>query len=212
MTLRKGFDLYEYTGILVPGYLLLVGIALLHPEAKSFLLSVNFTVGHFGLSVLLAYSAGHLLQALGNMIEYLWWELYGGMPTDWVRTGKHFLLAPDQIVMLKNKMSAILGLSVKNELQEYSKEEWSSIIRQVYAAIDGDNRSKRVDIFNGQYGLNRGIGASFLFLLVVTLLYYGLSSWSIQIWLCAGFVVSIYRMHRFGRNYGHSLFMSFIIE
>ena len=51
--------------------------------------------------MVLAYVVGHLIQALGNLIEQLFWALQGGMPTDWLRTNRHQLLAPTQVSLAK---------------------------------------------------------------------------------------------------------------
>src|SRR5258708_7486010 len=101
----KTFDFYEFTGILVPGALMLVGILLVYPQVNIVFPSA-LTVGDLGLFVVIAYAAGHVVQAIGNGVEQVLWLALGGRPTDWVRTGVHPLLADEQLQILKKDVAS----------------------------------------------------------------------------------------------------------
>jgi hypothetical protein len=94
------------------------------------------------------------------------------------------------------------------QLKAIPATEWSFIIRQVYGVVSSAGQASRVDTFNGNYGLHRGIAASCIVL-------FGSCLWSAKYWpnelILAGlFCVALMRMHRFGRLYARELFMQFI--
>ena len=80
---------YDVVGVLVPGALALLLTVLIQPVWRAALVPESPSIGDFGLFLVLAYVAGQLVQTLGDVAEYLYWKLWGGLPTDWVRTGRH---------------------------------------------------------------------------------------------------------------------------
>lgn len=208
--MKREFDFYEFTGVLLPGVIGLFGVSILFPEIRSFIWCKEFSLGDFGIAVLLSYAGGQILQALGNVIESIWWKFIGGMPSDWVRTSKRFLISEEQTELLEKILPSVLGINLSKPIKELDKNRWFSITRQMYAAIEKAERAKRVDIFNGNYGLNRGIASALLFVLALCIIYFGTTLWQIEIWLLLGFGVALYRMHRFGRHYARELFVQFL--
>jgi len=205
----KTFDFYEFTGILVPGAITLVAVLLIYPHVRTTLFSSDLTVGDLGLFVVLAYAIGHLTQAVGNGIELVWWRVWEGMPTDWVRSQKHTLIADAQRQALQTKLSSKLGLQTNID-PAMSAVAWFSITRQIYAEVAAQSRAGRVDIFNGNYGLNRGIASALLVGLVLLLFVHGLVYWQIAVVILVSAGVALYRMHRFGVRYARELFVQFL--
>ena len=154
----KQFDFYEFTGILVPGVVSLMGVLLLFPDVFRPDFIKDFSVGGLGLFVVLAYVLGHLVQAIGNVVEAAWWKLWGGMPTDWVRTKPDRLLAPSQVAALGKLIRERLGLE-ETEITNSTRSQWYWLTCQIYAQVSNAGRASRIDVFNGNYGLNRGIAA-----------------------------------------------------
>lgn len=209
MEMKRDFDFYEYAGVLVPGMIVVLGVGLMIPEFKILLLSKDFGVGHLGLCIILAYAAGQLIQAFGNLIENIWWRIFGGMPSDWIRTGKRKLISEAQAQAVEHKITTTLALKIE-KIRDLNEKEWYSITRQIYAAIPEGPGRKRIDTFNGNYGLNRGIAASLGLLIALCVGYYGFSMLQLELWLAVGFAVGVYRMHRFGRTYARELFVQFM--
>lgn len=205
----KTFDFYEFTGLLVPGAITLVAVLLIYPQLRTTLFSSDLTVGDLGLFVVLAYAAGHLTQAIGNGVEWLWWRAWGGMPTDWVRTQKHSLIADAQRQTLQTNLSSKLGLQTNID-PTMKAGAWFSITRQIYAEVAAQSRASRVDTFNGNYGLNRGIASGLLVGLVLLLFVHGLVYWQIAFIILVSAGVALYRMHRFGVRYARELFVQFL--
>src|SRR6266571_6089003 len=206
----KTFDFYEFTGILVPGAITLVAILLVFPQIRTSLFSSDLTVGDLGLFVVLAYAAGHLTQAVGNGVEWVLWKVMQGMPTDWVRTRAHPLLAHAQIQTLQAKLSSELNIQTTIDEKTLSSGAWYNITRQIYAAVAAQSRNNRIDIFNGNYGLNRGIASALLIGLALLLLVHGPMYWQIALLILLSAGVALYRTYRFGIRYARELFVQFL--
>ena len=205
----KTLNFYEFAGLIAPGAVTLFGIALLFPASRGALVGENLSVGEFGLFTILAFVAGHLIQAFGDVIEALWWKAWGGMPTDWVRSGKHKLIAEAQRQDLSTHLHGKLNQKGYPKLEEISSSDWSGITRQVYAAVAAQARSERVDRFNGNYGLNRGIAAALVIISALTFAFRP-AHWPIGVLTFLGVGLALFRMHDFGKRYASELFVQFL--
>lgn len=204
----RQFDFYEFVGVIVPGAVFLTGVALAWPDGSPLERIGDLSIGGLGLGVILAYAAGHLVQAVGNMVEKAWWWAWGGMPSDWPRSGSHTLIGPHQVSQLEERVRTLLH-QPDFKLSSTGRRDWYSIVRQVYAAVAGNGRSSRVDVFNGNYGLCRGLAASFLALIPsVALIHWPGSGVVAGLAIAAG--IAIYRMHRFGVHYGREVMVQFL--
>ena len=98
---------------------------------------------------------------------------------------------------------------VPHETSQLSTSERLAIVREVYSVVAAAGRSGRVDMFNGNYGLLRGLAASFLVLIGAALvLGHG--------WIAAGrlgilFLLAAQRMHRFSNYYALELFVQYLL-
>lgn len=193
----KSFDFYEFVGILLPGSAFLVATGFLFDVKGYTILFFPNDLGSFGLHVFAAYILGHLIQAIGNFVEKFYWMFWKGMPTDWPFTkpnNTQFITAKDTVISLCQGTTTGLTL-----------EKWRSYVAQSRSVVFSRERSSRLNFFNGNYGLFRGLISASLLLASF--------SWSsekslLTIYLCL-FVVSalsFYRMHRFGVHYASELF------
>lgn len=208
MKADKQFDFYEFAGIVMPGAILLAGLTQTVPAVAAVITVKDISLGDLGLFMILAYAAGHLVQTAGNLIEWLWWWI-PGMPTDWPRSNRGHLLSATQRDLLQEQIPTKLGLSAPFSLANMDAKSWFAITRQIYAAVAGGGRAARIDTFNGNYGLNRGLAASLLALAVVVLIH-DRNNWSAAAWLSAVAGAALLRMHRFGRHYARELFVQFL--
>ncbi len=138
--MKKDFDFYEFTGVLVPGVATMTMAALVWPGHAFALKELNVSMGELGLFLTFAYVAGHLVQAFGNILEHGYWILWSGMPTDWLRTQKHPFLSQEQRDLLPIRIRSMLGLETFNFDDGLSKKDWSAICRQIGAAVYAENR------------------------------------------------------------------------
>src|SRR5882672_3838123 len=105
---------YEQVGIVIPGSVFLVGLLFYFPALNTLLAKDGVTLGQFGIFLLLSYAAGHLIAAIGNLLENVLWRAFGGMPTDWVtKTGEISLLSPQQIEAVESKVRSRLNVTIE---------------------------------------------------------------------------------------------------
>jgi len=223
----RTFDFYEFAALLTPGAVLLIGLTVLFPSLAPTVNGKDVTFGNLGVFVVLAYAVGHVVQALGGIIENrLLWRLTaaGARPTDWIRRGTGYLLAPAQRETLKAQLQPKLGLAQPVDMGTIGKDDWDGLVRQVYAAVEGGGRTARVDIFNGTYGLCRGIATSLVMLLIAlvasgvvyayhhhTVIARGdAHGLVVGLALVGASVLVLHRMYSFGRYYARELFVQFL--
>lgn len=206
--MRK-FDFYEFVGILVPGTVLLFGVGLLVPQLTEPIFARDVSIGGFGISLILAYAVGHLLQGVGNLLEKMLWRCLGGMPTDWVRTRKKRLIAEQRIGRLECQLRKTLRDDTFRLDAKLDKRDWYSITREIYATAATAGRCARVDVFNGNYSLFRGLASGFLFLLALAALV-NYRAWKTEAGLVVLCAIALYRMYRFGVHYGRELFAQYL--
>jgi hypothetical protein len=197
---------YEQVGIVIPGAVLMVGLLFYFPALNALVAKDGVTLGQFGIFLLLSYAAGHFIAALGNVLESALWRLFGGMPSDWVTKQKSPLLSPQQIAALETKVASRFGMNV--ELPGFDRKVWWPISRQVYADVGKNGKVERIDTFNGNYGLNRGLSAACVALTIAAATQ---AQWHVVIGFLALTVVFAYRAYRFGVHYARELYLQFLV-
>ncbi len=202
----KSFDAYEIVGILAPGVVVTLLLALEYPALKTLLGKDGLSVGDLGLFLVLAFVLGHLLQALGNLIEVAVW-LFGGLPTNWVRSPKQKLVTVAQRQALQAKVTAMEGDPAA--LETYKRAAWRAVTTRAYGFVCAAGRSIRIDNANRTYALSRGLTAAF----TVSLAWYALmhrDQWQTLAALGVMLLASIWRMRRGGVHYARALILEFI--
>jgi hypothetical protein len=202
---NRTFDFYEYAGYIIPGSVLTLGLLLFFPEGRAFFTKEGVTFGELGLFIVVAYAAGQLVQSIGNGIEWLWWKPWGGMPGKRVLDG-HYL----SVGQRKRLVEALKkDPRVNRDIESVDNAEYRAIVREVYAIVSGIGKAGRVDIFNGNYGLLRGLAAAFVALIVVAV------ALTKGVYVIGGLVIllllAIQRMHRFAVHYATELFTQYLL-
>jgi hypothetical protein len=198
---------YEQVGIVIPGSVLMVGLLFYFPALNTLVAKDGVTLGQFGIFLLLSYAAGHFIAALGNVLEKVLWRPFGGMPSDWVTKQKSGLLSPQQIAALEAKVTSRLNMNI-GTLSSVDRKVWWPISRQVYADIGKNGKVDRIDTFNGNYGLNRGLSAASVALAIIAATQ---AQWCVVIGFLALAIVFAYRAYRFGVHYARELYLQFLV-
>jgi len=203
------FSFYDQVGIVTPGAVFLFGIIFYIPELRELFTKDGVSVGGLGIFIIISYAIGHLLAALGNVIENLYWGLRGGMPSNWIIGPKPGLLSSTQIAKVEALTVARLGLALP-PFAELTETIWYPIFRQIYSDVEKHGKPGRGDTFNGIYGLNRGLCAAAL-ALAVAILIQAPAQWIVSLGLVGVSLVYLYRMHRFGVHYAREIYNQFLL-
>jgi len=202
---NRTFDFYEYAGFIIPGAALTLGLLVFFPEGRALFTKEGVTFGELGLFIVIAYAAGQLVQGIGNFVEWLWWRPWGGMPSKRVLAGNY--LTAEQ----RKRLIAALTRDPKinRDLATADKAEYGGIVREVYAVVSSAGKAARVDTFNGNYGLLRGLAATFLALIIVAVVL-GKGLYVVAV-LVILLLLAVQRMHRFAVHYATELFTQYLL-
>lgn len=207
----KPFNLYDILGVLAPGGVVVVGLTVLFPQCSTVLASRDISLGGFGVIVLSSYIVGNLIASVGNLLELVLFKIAGGSATAKIRTGVSGCLSKSERQELEEKLKALRMLNAEEKIETTTAECWNGITRQMHSFLDGRSRTGRVEMFNAQYGMNRGIAAGLLVLLLLVLFSLGwVDGWRIALILAVCAALSIFRMLRFSRYYAGELVRQFL--
>lgn len=206
----RQFDFYEFAGVIVPGTVGIYGAGMIWPDQVGKLHEFDISLGGFGIAVILAYTAGHLIQAFGNFLEFTWWKLFGGAPSNWPLTNKGALLSTEQRHKLEVLVRSDLGYPDFTFEQSRSVSQWHPIFREICAVVQAAGRDNRAHTFNGNYGMFRGIASAGFVAAMVAFLSHGFHSWRLALAFTAVGVLAIIRMHRFAKHYACETFVQFL--
>lgn len=198
--MKKEFSFFEFVGIIVPSTILL--FFLNYILSKVYNLSVvDFSkLGDSLIFIIIAYGFGHILQGVGNYFEWLLWLIYGGMPTNWLTKPNRF-----GNTLFQTKEREKLLAKIYNEFDE---EPYKDYGRLIYTKLFTKKLTDRVDIFNGNYSLMRGISVSLLLLFFLCTYYF---SWKIALLPGMLFIISTIRMVRFAKYYAKEIYRTYLV-
>lgn len=203
--MNRTFDFYEYAGFIIPGAALVMGLLFFVPEGRGLFTKDGLTFGEFGLFVVVAYAAGQLVQGVGNLVEWVWWKPWGGMPSRRV-LGGHYLTAEQRQRLI---VALMMDPHVNRDLATTDKAEYNGIVREVYAVVASAGKGGRVDTFSGNYGLLRGLSAAFVVLIIVAVIL-GKGLFVVCV-LVVLLLLAVQRMHRFAVHYATELFTQYLL-
>ena len=209
MKADKNFDFYEFAGIVMPGAILIFGLAQTETLIAQTVPLKDMSLGSLGVFLILSYAAGHLLQTLGVFLEKAWWYWHG-KPSDWILANKLKLIHDWQRDAIISQLPIKLGMPGIVDLSKISRQQWRGITRQIYVAVSSKNRTLRIDIFNGNYGLNRGLCVALIVVALVALVKSPTGNWGTVLLLLFGALLAVLRMHRVGKQYASELLVEFL--
>lgn len=204
--LAKSFDAYEVIGIITPGVVVALVLVVEWPSFRSILGEKGLSVGDFGLFVLVAFVLGHLVQALGNMIEPAVW-LFLGRPTDQVRSPKQTLITQAQRGAVIKAIGVMEKVSV--DIAKVDQAYWQAVTTRVSGRLKAAGRSGTIDVANRTYSLSRGLVASLLGCLAWYLMFHR-DQPQVIVGLVIASAAAVYRMRRAGIHYARYLYIGFI--
>jgi hypothetical protein len=195
---------YEYVGVIAPGAIVALGLSLAFPALKT-ILGDRVSVGEFGIFLVVSFAFGHVVQAVGNLAEIAIWRLVG-RPSDAVRREGQHLLTARQRLDLQARASVLEGEAI--DLIVIPPHAWATVVSRMYTKVQAAGRTERIDAFNRNYGLLRGVSVAFL----ITAVWLACNRGDPKlIALSTAFgLATAWRMLRAGRNYARELFLEFL--
>jgi len=199
--MKKDFSLYEFAGILIPSVTLLFFSEVIIEHSFDLKIIDFSKLGESIIFLLIAYGIGHILHGLGNFLELLLWKLLGGMPTSWLTKKSRFgqrLLDDFETKKIVEKIYSEMG---EAEEKDYG--------RLIYTKLFSKGLTSRIDIFNANYSLFRGLTVAFILIgfLSSSLLYW---KYSLIPFVIA--VLSLARMIRFAKLYAQETYRTYLIS
>ena len=205
----KNFTFYEQVGILIPGAVFLAAMTALAPAVIPWLSAGGTSVGDLGIFLVVAYAAGHAVAALGNLLEKVFWRCFGGMPTEWLVKSSQSLLTTAQVDNLRTLVKERCGIDAP-ALPGASRRQWAPIYGQIYRDVLSNNPG-RIETFNGNYGLNRGLAAALGCIAIALAFMQPPHVGTLITVSLVLMVIYLYRMYRFGVHFAREVYFSFLI-
>jgi hypothetical protein len=195
--MKKEFSYYEFVGLLVPSVIFLYSSHLIYQFVHHEKIIDFSKIGDTLVFIVVCYGLGHILQALGNFFELGLWKIYKGMPTKWLTSKNRFG---------KNLFDPTLNTSIKDKITQKFGDGLNDYGRLTYNFLYQKQKTSRIDIFNGNYSLLRGMTVSFILLLILSLILLPFKYCLVPSTLL---VISVFRMIRFSKYYATELYRTF---
>lgn len=206
----KALNIFEIFGILVPGTIFTLGLVALYPDALGVLNKREFSFGDFGVILLVSYAIGNLIAGLGIILEKGYWELFAGTPTDRTWHTKRSIFPVRVLDSLQARLVQAKMIATKEDVKSMQLAEWKELVREIYTYVLLRKQTRRLDVFNAQYSMNRGIAAGLLLSVLVEIQKANFSDWRMESVLCFCAALAAYRMHFYRIEYAGELFRQFI--
>lgn len=188
----------------------MIGLSHLFPALGVLLASKELSLGDLGLVLLSSYVAGNLLSPISHFVQAVWFKSRGGSYTSRIQKKNSGILHQTEIEALNRKARKYSMLKEDEDIHGISASHWEALTRQIRAFLANRGSVDRVEIFNAHYGLNRGLAAALLVIIIAV----GLCKWAEGLpaigGLFVGLCLAIYRMNDFGRYYATELMRHFI--
>jgi hypothetical protein len=200
------FDAYEIIGVITPGVVVALLLSMEWPSFRTMLGEKGLSIGDFGLFILVAFVLGHLIQAVGNVLEPIIWFPFG-LPTNWVRGTNQNLVTPEQRKALEKAVAEMEGTA--QDISRITRHQWLAVTTRAYGRLKMTGRSSRVDTANRAYGLSRGLSAA----LLACLAWYAVAhrpDYTALVILGAAVCAAVWRTRRAGIHYARVLVLEFI--
>lgn len=157
-------NVYEYSGIICPGAVFIIGLCLIFPEIRHGI--TDFNLGELGLFVILSFCLGHIIQGTANILE------------------------------------DITGCPKRLSKKRLAKLKINKTYQEIYSKINQKGSTERINIFNRQYGLMRGLFMNFLLLLTFAAIFgYGFEYYKFYIVGVILAIICLYRAHHCSELY-----------
>lgn len=198
--MKKDLSYYEFIALVIPSVVLLFSINYILTLRGGGTLFDFSKIGESVIFLCFSYALGHIIQGVGNYFERIVWKYYGGMPTKWLLKPNRF-----QKRLLDSNISDKVKAKINADYGEVNEGIDYGIL--IYGKLFQKKLTERIDIFNGNYSLLRGLSISFIILSI-----YLFTNHDYELGLmCLGcFYISLIRMIRFGKYYAKEIYLVYV--
>ena len=199
--MKKELSFYEFVGIIVPSVTLLYFTDLILDHNSRIVL---FDFSKFGDSLVflvICYGFGQILHSFGNALETIIWKVYGGMPTNWLTKKPRF--ARD---LFDETDSTRIKTKLFTQFSEVTNKDYG---RLAYSFLFAKGLTSRIDIFNANYSLFRGLTVTFILLGFIALYFVGWQLSTLSFFIA---FLSAFRMIRFAKYYAREIFRAYLVS
>lgn len=196
------FDYYDFKAVIIPGTFTLFWLFKLFPDFIT-PVSADISFGTFSLFTLLSFVTGHIIHSFGQIFEKCFWRIFNGIPTDWVFGCCKKIITDKQKGSLGKKMKILLN----EDIRTVSKENYRIVVKQIYQKIQTTGNIHKLNIFNANYGLQRGLAVSCI---ILSFLLFYFQKWELIPLGLLGSVLFVLRMYSFAENYAQELYIQFL--
>ncbi len=207
--MTKFISAYEYGAVIGPGALLLYGVMLMAPQSASMLNSSGLTLGDLGVFVLLSFVIGHVVQAVGNVLESIIWRVSGGWPTQRILMGRAIGKSNRLSDAQRDAIRLSLARALRYDVSFGDDASWDVLSRAMYAQVSKAARAARIDSFNRTYGMLRGVTVVLLGLSIASLIL-GKGPPTLGVIALLASVATLIRMLRFAGSYASELIVEYV--
>ncbi len=145
------YSYYDFLANIIPGLLVLSVLIWLFNVLK---INFEFKTAEIlgvGIGLAVAYSLGHVIQAISSFVQPIYYFLWGGIPSDNLLSGKSNMLGEYRGQIVKQLKDALDIGSSKEAGGDY-KEVFSRAM-----AVVNSEKIGRVEAFNASYAFHRAL-------------------------------------------------------
>lgn len=156
--MQDKLTLYDFLGFIIPGTLCLLLFYWFLISFLSYPISLSLSsIGDSILFLVVSYSMGHIVQSLGNRLEYKLIDKWGGWYSDTILENNNDHYTNEFKTNIKEYIQNRFNLSYDVENEEQQLIRKNEIFNLCYSTILQENMAPHTEIFNGHYGLYRGL-------------------------------------------------------
>ena len=145
------YSYYDFLANIIPGLLVLAVLIWLFNVLK---ISFEFETADIlgvGIGLAVAYSFGHVIQAISSFLQPIYYYLWGGMPSDNLLSGKSNMLGEYRSQIVRQLKD---GLGI--ESSESATSEYKEVFSRAMAVVNSE-KIGRVEAFNASYAFHRAL-------------------------------------------------------
>lgn len=198
--MKKDLSNYEFVALIIPSVILLFSINYILTSQGNESLFDFSKISESIIFLCFSYALGHIIQGIGNYFEKSVWYYYGGMPTKWLFKPNKF-----QKRLLDDNTCGKIKARINIDYDRIDEEADYGLL--IYNKLFQKKLTERIDIFNGNYSLLRGLSVTFI---ILSMYLFVNCNYKLGLVCLVCFFISLKRMIRFGEYYAKEIYRTYM--